>query len=47
MTKTAFKKLKSAWKALPEDLLERAFGDGTKVRVFAGGRIATDEYCCE
>lgn len=37
-----FKKIKAAWKAMPEDLLRQAFGDHATIRVYADGELNTD-----
>lgn len=45
VTIAQLKKLRAAWRKLPEDLLERAFGDHVTVRIYSNGKYQTEE--CE
>lgn len=36
--------LAEAWKKIPGDMLNAAFGDHTKVRIFANGEFESDDY---
>jgi hypothetical protein len=44
LTKTQFKKVKSAWKKVADkELLEEVFGDPARIRVYWDGRITVEE----
>lgn len=47
LSATAMRKIRAAWRKLPSDVLEAAFGNGARVRVFWDGTSDNDEYYCE
>lgn len=44
VTKKALNDLRKAWEELPEDLLEKAFGDHAEVIIKRGGKYSAEEY---
>ena len=46
ITKKEIAALKAAWKAIPEDVLETAFGVDQLIVVYPSGKLKTDEYDC-
>lgn len=44
LTVEQYDALTAAWRALPADLMEHAFGDGTIVKVYSDGTFKTREY---
>lgn len=46
LKKKDFSTLKAAWKLIPKDLLEKAFGDSALVIIKSGGSVTVEDYDC-